>query len=352
MSAKNRQIVLHILACVSFMSLPVIFMSRTEKTFFEMFNPLGIRVFVLYFLLLVYFYVNYFVLIPFLFFKRQYFSFAGIQIFIFLLIIILPNAFLHDLPRGKESFIGPLPPPSEKMLHGNGFPPPPTEGGDILTQEAFFFLLMLSFSLMLRISNRWKQTEKEKLNAELSYLKAQINPHFLFNTLNSIYALAIEKSDKTPEAVVKLSGMMRYVLSESSNEYVSLEKEISYIRSYIDLQSIRFEDTINLSFSISGTTFGKKIAPLILIPFIENAFKHGINAEEDSVIKIDISIVENMLKLYVFNNKVSIHLSEESKSGVGILNTSNRLQLLYAGAYELVINDEEKYYEAHLTIHL
>jgi Histidine kinase len=348
MDVKKRQIALHILACLSFMALPVIFMSRAERPFLESFNPLGIRTFGIYLLLIAYFYLNYFLLIPVLFFKREYFSFVGSQVLLFSIIVILPNTFLRTTLH-REIFVErPFP-----DLHSRiSYPPPPTEGGDILTQEAFFFLLILSLSLMLKISNRWKQTEKEKLNAELSYLKAQINPHFLFNTLNSIYALAIEKSDKTPEAVVKLSGMMRYVLSESSNEYVSLEKEISYIQSYIDLQSIRFEDTINLSFTISGTTVGKKIAPLILIPFIENAFKHGINAEEDSVIKIDISTVENILRLHVFNHKVTIHISEESKSGVGIENTRNRLQLLYSGHYDLVIKDDNKYYEAHLTINL
>lgn len=213
-------------------------------------------------------------------------------------------------------------------------------------------MVIVVFSLMLRISGRWQQTEREKMNAELSYLKAQINPHFLFNTLNSIYSLAIQKSDETPTAIVKLSGMMRYVLSESANEFVSLEKEIIYIKNYIDLQKLRFEDAISLEFIIKGDSIGKKIAPLMLIPFIENAFKHGVNAEEESLIKINIHITEETLFLSVFNKKVTINISEENKSGLGIENTKNRLQLLYPEKHKLSIFDTENSFLVELSMNL
>ena len=131
---------------------------------------------------------------------------------------------------------------------------------------------------MLKINSRLKLAEKEKVNAELSYLKAQINPHFLFNTLNSIYSLAIEKSDYTATAVVKLSSMMRYVITDASHKFVPLEKEINYISNYIELQKLRIDSSIKLMYTVTGDISDKKIAPLVLISFIENAFKYGVNA--------------------------------------------------------------------------
>ena len=216
--------------------------------------------------------------------------------------------------------------------------------------NVFPFLLMIFFSLMIRINDRLKQTEKEKTMATLSYLKAQINPHFLFNTLNSIYSLAIEKSDYTATAIVKLSGMMRYVISETNSDFVSLDKEITYITDYIDLQKVRLGNTINLSFSIKGSYAGKQIAPFILIPFVENAFKHGVNPEENSSIVISIEIKENEIILIVNNNKVNINKSKEIESGLGIRNTRNRLQLLYPANHSLIINDDNKEFKVYLQI--
>ena len=208
------------------------------------------------------------------------------------------------------------------------------------------------FSLLLSIRSRWKQTEKEKLNAELSYLKAQINPHFLFNTLNSIYSLAIQKSDATPEAVRKLSTMMRYILTESNVDFVPLHKEIDYIRNYIDLQQLRFGNELKLNYSIWGSEKNKQIAPLVLISFIENAFKYGINAEEDTHIKIVINIYETRLEMLVSNNIVTVQVSEEDKSGIGLENTRNRLQLVYPYAHKLQITEDEKTYFVNLSIDL
>lgn len=140
----------------------------------------------------------------------------------------------------------------------------------------YMFILVLVCALLLKTNQRWRKLRQEKLETELSYLKAQINPHFLFNTLNSIYALAIEKSDYTATAVVKLSGMMRYIISESHKHFVSLEKEISYINDYIELQKFRLGGTVKIHYSLQGHYPGKEIAPLILITFVENAFKYGL----------------------------------------------------------------------------
>ena len=249
-----------------------------------------------------------------------------------------------------------------------------------ITQHLFVYLVVLFLALLLKIRERLKQTEKEKLQTELSYLKARINPHFLFNILNGIYSLTIEKSDKAPDAVIKLSEMMRYVLDESGNELVTLEQELKYIRNYIDLQQARFGSTIRLHHhidelppSVQGQNpspplqsfpgpqpahhspvvpaSGKKIAPLILIPFIENAFKHGINPEEDAEIYIGITIRGDELRLKVVNKKVHIRHSEKH-SGLGIANAKKRLQLLYPGEHTLRIEDNKEDFTVFVMLKL
>jgi len=217
----------------------------------------------------------------------------------------------------------------------------------------FQFFMVLILSAMIRINNRLRQSEKEKVNAELSYLKAQINPHFLFNTLNSIYSSAIEENaDNTATAVVKLSGMMRYVISETHHNFVSLEKEINYITDYIELQKIRLGNTANLQYKVTGSTAGKKIAPLILISFIENAFKHGVNPEEKSGITIDIEIKDGYLQMMVSNAKVKTVNGNSFKSNIGLENTRGRLQLLYPSKHDLEIKEDEKEFIVLLKINL
>lgn len=192
----------------------------------------------------------------------------------------------------------------------------------------------------------------EKTNAELSYLKAQINPHFLFNTLNSIYSLAILKSDKTADAVVKLSDMMRYVLNDSNANFTDLEKELNYIANYIELQRMRLTSNVKLTYSCEGNVFDKKLAPLVLIPFIENAFKHGVNSEEDSVIDIKIKVSQTALNLNVRNKCVSSNNNTLNKSGLGIENTKQRLNLLYPENHSLEISEKDNYYTVNLTLNI
>ncbi|MBS1744640.1 MAG: sensor histidine kinase [Bacteroidetes bacterium] len=234
-------------------------------------------------------------------------------------------------------------PPQGMQGHG----PPPARFNNFLfgaLHYVFIFIALVFFTLILTINNRLKQSEHEKLQAELRYLKAQINPHFLFNSLNTIYSFAIEKSDATPFAVVKLSEMMRYVINDAGKDFVSLNMEINYINNYIELQQMRFGDSINLLFSVNGDIPGKIIAPLILIPFIENAFKYGVNTETVSVINIKIDVIASRLQMVVVNEKVKLSKALEERTGLGIINTKNRLQLLYPGKHELIVKDSDKYY--------
>src|SRR6185312_7161146 len=146
--------------------------------------------------------------------------------------------------------------------------------------------------------------------------------------------------------------MMRYVITDASHKFVALEKEINYISDYIELQKLRIDSSIKLTYSVTGDMSQKKIAPLVLISFIENAFKYGVNAEENSEIKIDIDVTKSYLHLRVFNKKVKTQKSAESTSGLGIENTQNRLQLLYPGNHKLVINNNANDFSIFLSLYL
>jgi len=214
------------------------------------------------------------------------------------------------------------------------------------------FMLVFSLSFFLRINQRLSYIQSEKLKTEVSYLRAQINPHFLFNTLNSLYALALEKSDSAPEAILRLSSMMRYVVTESGRDRVALENEINYLKNYISLQRLRMDDSTLLTFTTSGRMTGKHISPLLLIPFIENAFKYGLNPEEDSAISIHINVSDTVLEMKVTNNKVIINLPPEEQSGHGLNNTRQRLVYLYPEKHKLTIFDTAQHFDVQLILNL
>jgi len=366
MRNRTRLIFLNITGCILFLALPLLFAPASSKLIDELTSPPTLKDLIAYSLLIGYFYLNFFVLIPKFYFKHRYVVFGCLTVVCFSLITALPNVFYPQKNYGAGPPHKPitaindtrdLKPPSRKPDHQPPDPPPGETPDDIsllnhISHHLFLFLGVFFFSLLLKINNRWKKAEEEKINTELSYLKAQVNPHFLFNTLNSIYSLALEKSDNTAMAVVKLSAMMRYVLSEADKDFVSLEKELDYISSYIELQKIRYGSAIPFTYIVRGNIAGKKIAPLILISFVENAFKHGVNAEEDSAISIEINVKENELHLTVTNNKVQVQLAEEDKTGVGIENARNRLQLLYPGSHTLIIADNTTNFVADLKLNL
>lgn len=342
MTKKGNQLFIHILGCVSFLALPVLF-SPDLSSDFNFIAITGFKLdFIFHAFLILFFYLNYFYLIPQLYFQKKHFIFFSINALSFFLILLLP---LLIIPPNHFQLVSP--PKLYDM---------PSPFGIFLMLEIrprfFQFLIVFIFSLMLKINSRLKRSEKEKLSAELSYLKAQINPHFLFNTLNGIYSLALEKSENVAASIVKLSNMMRYMLNESSNDFVSLEKEIEYIQNYIEFQKIRFGTVVQMEFLITGNQTGQSIAPLILIPFIENAYKHGVNAEDNSLIKIRIDIADNRLCLTVKNNKVYIYNIGEIKSGLGIENAKNRLQFTYPKKYKLTIEDTEEEYSVSLILQL
>lgn len=374
MNFKVRQFLIHLAGCILFLMLPLLFAPDAPESFNIFRSQPTQRNLIAYILMIAFFYFNYFLLIPKLYFERRYGTFLLTTFICFIIVATLPSVLLPERRpsgpppngsmRSKTPPHGTQPGDMRAMPSREEPPPPPPQRDERLSpsqgftlfslfniaQHLFIFLAVAFFSLVLRISNRWKQTESEKINAELLYLRGQINPHFLFNTLNNIYSLALEKSDNTATAVVKLSGMMRYVLNETHKDFVSLDKEITYISSYIELQQMRFENSISLLYRVTGDTTEKKIAPLILITFIENAFKHGINAEEDSCIRISIDILPNELNMLVRNNKVHIETPIEEHSGLGIENTKNRLKLLYPSRHTLMIQENEKNFTVSLNL--
>jgi LytS/YehU family sensor histidine kinase len=214
----------------------------------------------------------------------------------------------------------------------------------------FFTAIFLSY--LLRINKRIEKLKQEKLAAELSSLKSQINPHFLFNSLNSIYSLSIIKDPKASEAIINLSGLMRYVIKEANEHKIALKKELEYLTNYIELQKARLGNTAYINFETTGNTEGKEIAPLILITFIENAFKYGINPDIDGCsVDIKINIINSTLTLKVFNNKVAIRNTVES-TGIGIANTAERLKILYPNKHVTTIDDNKDSFFVTLSLEL
>lgn len=194
--------------------------------------------------------------------------------------------------------------------------------------------------------------EKEKLESELNYLKAQIHPHFLFNTLNNLYALTLQNSSKASDVVIKLSGLLDYMLYHSKADKVPLEKELTIINNYIELEKIRYGDRLKLTFEVVGDKNTVEIAPLILIPFVENAFKHGAsNDRTKPVISIYVTINNNCIKLQV-KNSIPSHKSSnnEVSKGIGLDNIKRQLDLIYPNSHKLTIENSDFEYKVNLNL--
>ncbi|VXB73940.1 Histidine kinase [Flavobacterium sp. 9AF] len=217
-------------------------------------------------------------------------------------------------------------------------------------QKFFPFLLTLSVSYFIKQNERISEIQIQKRNAEISQLKSQINPHFLFNTLNNIYALTLFDIKNAQEGILKLSNIFRYTVSESNNDFVPLEDEINHIKDYIDLQKLRStQETIHFKFI--GNFKNNRISPLIFISFIENAFKYGINPDRKSKIEGFILINENLITLDIKNDIVN-QIDERLKTSIGTKNTILRLQLMYPKKHTLTINNDNMTYHINLKIEL
>jgi len=233
------------------------------------------------------------------------------------------------------------------------------KGGTVWLSMFLYIILFMMFSGFFRFMLEWfkdykkkQELEKQNIISELALLRSQINPHFLFNTLNNIHTFAYIDVDKTAYSIEKLSDIMRYMLYESDAEKVLLEKEINYIKSYIELINIKFKERDYVHFEISGELTGKFIAPMIFIPFVENAFKHGKKKTQHPGIEIVLDVKSDNLSFSVSNN-LPQNINEESENGgIGLANIKRRLELLYPEKHKLEITETKEKFVTNLIISL
>jgi two-component sensor histidine kinase len=303
------------------------------------------------------FYINYLWLVPQFYFKQKkpiYFilAFALVAV-LYLLYTQINYHFLHDPERDKliaEAF--------EKLENENLIPRPPMrqlkEYYHVLTS-----VIIIGFAIGLRViekhansEKRQKELEKEKLNSELAFLKNQVSPHFFFNTLNNIYSLIEINTKDAQESVLKLSKLMRYLLYESEHGQTSLGNEISFMNNYVDLMKLRLSNKVELKVDLPQVELNQAIPPLLFIPFIENAFKHGISYREKSFIHIAL-IIDNKKIIFTCTNSL-VQQTEVSKaenhSGIGLENVKKRLNLLYPDKHVLRIEKTGSAYNVSLEI--
>jgi two-component system, LytTR family, sensor kinase len=288
--------------------------------------------------LIAFFYLNALVLFPKLLYKKQYLFYILSVAACFTFIIVQNYLLVHAFIKTDASYT--------------------------LQRHAFFSFFICLFILAcstayrtikdkISADNLAKEKETEFLKTELSLLRSQVSPHFMFNVLNNMVALARRQSDQLEPSLIKLSSLMRYMLYEADEEKVSLEKETEYLQSYIDLQQQRFGKKVTINTTFHQPDKAYYIEPMLLIPFVENAFKHGTGMIEQAMIKIELSAVNNVLQFTVTNkyNEDSDEIKDKA-SGIGLANVARRLQLLYSNRHQLHIKKEGGFFITSLIINL
>jgi LytS/YehU family sensor histidine kinase len=289
--------------------------------------------------LILFFYFNYIFLIPKYLHAKKYWFYFSFLLLAIVTVFLLSGVIFFFSDFNSETI------PEADLAIEKIFPV-------IIVNALLLWFLSIVSSILWTVYIRLKRTESEKLSAQIASLKSQINPHFLFNTLNNIYATAIDTSPKTADMIDRLSEMMRYSMKDTKQDCVLLEDEINYISNFIELQKLRLDRSVKLEYHSMENIPALRIAPMLLIPFIENAFKHGVNSEQKSRIKIEIAMDKTEFQLNVANNKVAIQKDISERSGLGIENTKHRLNLIYPSRHLLVINDAEKEFSVSLYINL
>jgi len=283
-------------------------------------------------------YINLFWLIPVFFNRRRYGLFFILETGNILLFILLNFVVSYFFEGGQ---------------HPNFF--------SEVFAELILVLLFLVVSTMLKsmrdsvhlqdVELRMKEIEKQKIEAELKVLKAQIDPHFFFNTLNSLYSLTLDKSEKAPELILKLSDLMRFVIYESKDDLVPMGKQIDFFNNYIYLERLRMDESLVLDFEVKGKNLQNKTAPLLFIAFIENAFKHGCKSrQENPFIHILFDLEKTDRVGFVIQNNKEANPVSHPSGGIGLANVKKRLELLYPGKHELNIQETDSTFSVRLTL--
>ncbi|SIR01377.1 sensor histidine kinase [Maribacter ulvicola] len=333
---KNRvQILVHI-------SVWLLLYGLTFYPVLNVMRPIPSDVFPKLNVIIVLFYFNYFYLVPEYLLKKSVLFYFVVSLGLLIVSTLLLNHFYE--PRFPGRF----------FMDREG-----VRGFGVFPYYRSFVSLGIPYviSAILRMYVEWKRNEtlrlsveKESIKSELQFLKAQLNPHFLFNTLNTIYALSVKKSPDTSEAIVDLSELMRYMIYEADKDLVPLNKELDYIKSYIQLQRLRLSDSENVSLKITGEDRGRAVPPLLFISFIENAFKYGTDYKGKTYVKITLTITDVSIYLNV-KNKIGIFREPTKNSGIGLENIGNQLELIYPGLHHLEVDNDGKNYEVSLTIY-
>jgi Putative regulator of cell autolysis len=295
------------------------------------------------------FYVNLLVLMPKFFNKKGWIIYV-----LFTCVFLAGSIFIHTLAMEVDLLFG------QKVMMDMGHDPRPPRGFEF-RQFSFIFMfamvwaLSMTYYLFVQLQESVQHTNKVRaaaLQSELSFLKAQVNPHFLFNTLNNIYALTLKKSEDAPIAVMKLSNLMRKITNDTGVDFVRFEEEESFIRDYIELQKLRLTDKTHVNYLITGDYNSLQIAPRVLIPFIDNAFKYGVSNRYESEIKIQFEFRDKTL-FFTIQNAIHPNGGESiESSGVGLDNAKRRLALLYQDKHTLKITKTPESYTVLLKIEL
>ncbi|MDX2444504.1 MAG: histidine kinase [Bacteroidales bacterium] len=291
-------------------------------------------------------YLNYLILIPY-FLKREKYILYGVLI----VACILLSAEITSL---VFSHMSDLIFPGYYIVIGLSF-------SDIVAFQIVYIVL----TSLLELSSAWfklaesekklMKIEQEKISMELKALKSQLNPHFLFNSLNNLYSLSLKKSDKAPDMILRLSSLMRYILYESSQDYVPLQNEIDCVIDYLEIQNLRIEDSEpGIHFDLRGEVGEKQIAPLIFLPLVENAFKHGMKGSVDTrFIYISMDMDDTHLIFNIKNNKgTAVKVKSEIEGGIGLENIRKRLNLIYPNRHIMNVGDSKLKFEVELKIQL